>query len=279
MKKISAILVFLLILSVCGFVYAEDILIAPAPPSDDIIMMSSPRVVDDADLLTDDEEALLTDKLDNLSIKHEMDVVVVTTYSTGSLSPMEYADDYFDYNGYGFGPERDGLLLLVSMEYSDWWISTCGYGITAFTDFGISYIGEQIVPYMSNGDFYGAFDSFATYCDEFITLADNGEPFDVHSIPKAPFDVVKTLGISLVAGIAIAFVIMLVLKGQLKSVRYKAASSDYIVPGSMNLTYSNDIFITSHISRKAKPKEESSGGSSTHTSSSGNTHGGGGGKF
>ncbi len=33
------------------------------------------------------------------------------------------------------------------------YISTCGYGITVFTDAGIQYIGEQIKEDLSDGDF------------------------------------------------------------------------------------------------------------------------------
>ena len=36
-------------------------------------------------------------------------------------------------------------------------ISTCGYGITAFTDAGIQYLGEQMTPCMADGDYAGAF--------------------------------------------------------------------------------------------------------------------------
>ncbi len=43
-------------------------------------------------------------------------------------SVMEAADDFYDYNGYGQGPDRDGLILYVCMDTRDIWISTlrCG---------------------------------------------------------------------------------------------------------------------------------------------------------
>ncbi len=92
-------------------------------------MASPPLVVDDADLLTDIEEIVLLDKLGEISSRQGMDVVVVTTDSLGGKSPMAFADDYYDYNGYA----EDGILLLISMEERDCWISTAGYGIVAFT--------------------------------------------------------------------------------------------------------------------------------------------------
>jgi len=65
------------------------------------------------------------------------------------------------------------------------------------------------------------------------------------------------------------------MKGQLKSVRFKSAASDYTKAGSMNVTESRDLFLYRTVSRREKPRENS-GGSSTHTSSSGRSHGGGG---
>ena len=83
-----------------------------------------PRLGDDADLLTDHEEAVLLSELDEISERQRMDIVVVTTDSLEGKSAMEYADDFYDYNGYGFGNSRDGVLLLISMEDRDWWLST-----------------------------------------------------------------------------------------------------------------------------------------------------------
>ena len=60
-----------------------------------------PRLVDDADLLTDSEEQELNTELDEISEKQQCDVVVVTKNSLDGKSAQDYADDFFDYNGYG----------------------------------------------------------------------------------------------------------------------------------------------------------------------------------
>ena len=105
------------------------------------VSAASPRLADEAGLLSNAECAAIEKQLDELSTQYGLDVVIVTTDSTGSSTPMEYADDYFDYNDY----TPDGVLLLVSMEERDWWISTAGFGIQAFTDAGIAYIGDKVV--------------------------------------------------------------------------------------------------------------------------------------
>ena len=239
-----------------------------------------PRVWDEAELLTDIEERTLITKLTNISEKHQVDVVVVTVESTDGLSPMAYADDFFDYNGYGFGDARDGVLLLLSMEERDWWISTRGYGITAFTDFGIEYIGEEIVEYLSDGDYVGGFTKFADMADEFITLAKAGTPFDVDSMPKKPFNAVLSAIIALIIGFIAGKVYTGRMKGELNTVRFQKEAKSYVKGGSFKVTDSKDFFLYRHLDRTVKESDDDKdGGSSTHTSSSGASHGGGGGKF
>lgn len=235
---------------------------------------------DEADLLTDSEESALIAKLESVGAQYQMEVVVAAFETIGDYTPMEYADDFYDYNGYGYGENRDGLVLIVVMDTSDWWISTRGSAITAFTDAGIDYIGEQIVPYLSDGDYYGAFSRFAEQCIAFIDQANTGDPYDTHNLPKAPFDKGMAAVIALVAGLLIAAIYTANLKGQLKSVQAQRAAANYVKNGSMNVTNSRDFFLYRHVSRTEKSSSsDSRGGSSTHTSSSGATHGGGGGKF
>jgi uncharacterized protein len=196
----------------------------------------------------------------------------------GDYTAMEYADDFYDYNGYGYGETRDGLILIVVMDTSDWWISTRGEAIRVFTDAGIDYIGEQIVPYMSDGDFYSAFHEFADRCAAFIVQAQSGDPFDTHNLPKEPFQAGMALVIALVIGFIIAKIYTGKLKGQLKTVQTQRAAANYVKNGSMHITNSRDFFLYRHVTRTAR-ETSSGGGSGTHRSSSGATHGGGGGKF
>ena len=238
-----------------------------------------PRLIDSAELLTESQQSELLSTLDEFSERQQADIVVVTVDSIGDKTPMEYADDFYDYNGYGFGENNDGVLLLISMEERDWWISTTGYGITALTDAGIDYISESFLSDLSDGDYLAAFMTYAELCDEFFTQAKTGEPYDVGNLPKEPFDLFMNLLIALAIGLAVAFIVTGIMKGKLKSVHSEYSAGNYVRANSLNLTQNTDLFLYTQTTRREKPKESSSGGSSTHTSSSGTSHGGGGGKF
>lgn len=248
-----------------------------------------PRLVDMADLLTDSEEADLTGLLDEISTRQQVDVVVVTVGSMEGKTAMEYADDYYDENGYGFGDGRDGILFLISMEDRDWYISTSGYGITAVTDAGREYMAENFLDDLSAGEYAAAFTSFANQCDDYLTQAKTGEAYDVDNIPLDP---VSYFAGSFMIAFVIAFVIALIATGimrlKLKSVFSRSEADDYVKQGSMQLTKQSDLFLYRQVNRRKREEERvsaspagsgSAGGSQTHQSSSGATHGGGGGKF
>lgn len=235
------------------------------------------RLTDEAGLLTDQEKSGLLARLDEVSERQKMDIVIVTTNSLHGSSAMDYADDFYDENGYGYGLGKDGVLLLISMEERDWWISTCGYGITAFTDGGIEYLSEQFLKDLSDGKYEAAFQTYISQCDDFITQARKGRPYDRANLPHEPLTplwILAALGIGLVS----ALIAVAVMKGRLKTVRSQGAAGSYVREGSMHITDSREFFLYRNVHRTARPKQTSSG-SSTHTSSSGVSHGGGGGKF
>ena len=242
------------------------------------------RMNDSADLLTEDEDNELEASLEELSVRQNFDVTIATIESLESVdyTSMEaYADDLYDFCQFGYGADRDGVLLLVSKGDRKLHISTCGYGITAFTDAGIQYLGEQMRPFMAEGDYAAAFRTFIQWTDDYVTAAREGHPYDVKNLPREPLSLMY-LFLALGIGLVLAGVIVSVMKSQLRSVAFQENAASYVREGSMNLTNQRDLFLYRDVQRTERPKETDSGdsgGSSTHTSSSGTTHGGGGGSF
>lgn len=230
------------------------------------------RVVDLADLLSDSEEDTLRSKLDDISTRHNCDVVVVTVQNIGNKSAMEFADDFYDYNDY----RPDGIMLLVSMGTRDWWVSTTGSGITAITDPALRKIEDDAVSRLTSGEYYSAFNKYADLCDDFLTQAENGKPYSPPAIGTGTAGVIAA-GVGLLTG-AIGTGSM---KSKLKSVHQKTGASDYMRRDSLNIMRADEIYLFSNVTRTPIVREErgSGGGGGVHISSSGTSHGGGGGKF
>ena len=237
------------------------------------------RVSDSAGLLSYEEVQALNDTLDEISVRQKMDVTLITVDGLNGYSVSDYAEQVYENCNFGYGSDKDGVLLLISMEDRDWYIATHGYGITAFTDAGIAYIGEQIKPDLSDGNYSEAFQTYAELCDKFITQARNGEPYDNGSLPQKSLSGLW-IPACIIMGIVLALIVVGSMKGQLRTVRFQPAANSYVKRGSLNVTESRDMYLYHTVTRTPKPKEnERSSGSSTHESSSGSTFGGGGGKF
>lgn len=241
-------------------------------------------LMDEAGLLTNSEASVLREMLNEISDRYQADVVIVTVNTIGATSPMEFADDFFDYNGYGRGENHDGILLLISMQERDWWISTTGRAISVFTDAGIEFIGKRMISAgLSSGDYAAAFTEFASLTDRFFQKAAKGAPFDSGHMPKTKMDLLVWVIVGLVGGFIIALIVTGGMKKKLKSVAMKQQALDYILPSSFLLSSFSDELLGKSVAKTPIPAASSSssggGGSSTHTGSSGISHGGGGGKF
>ncbi|MBQ9946404.1 MAG: TPM domain-containing protein [Clostridia bacterium] len=264
-----------------------------------------------ANIINDADEPEILTKLEEISASYECEIAILTVYGTEGKDITAFADDYYDYNGFGYGENDDGLILVVDMAERNYAISTYGTAIEIFNDHNLNYLENNFLSYLSDGDYYQAAVSFTSCCGS--VLADyenylnsgnndtyyNEEPFDdeyyndyysdYEDKYTPDFFNIKWFLVAIVIGVIIAFIYTASLKSQLKTVRSKASAKDYVIPGSLHLTQQRDVFMYSNVKKIPKPKENSSkgsrggtsfgGGSSTHRSSSGRSHGGSRGSF
>lgn len=244
------------------------------------------RVQDFSGVLSAEDTENLINIYDEIATRQCVDIAICFTDSLDGLTTTEYADTLYEECNYGYGENKDGVMLLVSFEDSDWYIATRGYAIQAFTDSGIQYIGNQIKGNLSNKEYAAAAERFAQLCDEMLTDAINGTAYNEsfgatdYDSTEAGFEMPPPMWIliSLGVGVVVALIAVLIMKSKLKSVRMQAAANSYLKDGSLNITDSSDVFLYSTVTRTEKPKDNDNY-STTHESSSGNTFGGGGGKF
>lgn len=229
-----------------------------------VLAADAPRLVDDAELLTSSQERSILAQLDEISETYQVDVIIVTVDSAGIYGPDWFVETYYDQHGYGFGPNRDGVMLLLAMEDRDYRILANGFGHQAVTNSEIYEIGDRIQPHLSDGDYADAFRMFAEACEYEI----NGE------INGFPFDFGMNLLICLVIGLVAAGIATGIMAAQLRSVRHRHEAAEYTRPGSMRLSHSGDLFLYRTVNRRRRQTESSGSGGR-----SGSSRGVGGGKF
>lgn len=271
MKKLTAFIIAITLSAICTVTAFADIFTP--------VERTLPLVVDDAGLLTESEEAQLCEKLQKIGDKHKCEAAVVTITSTGGKSHMAYADDFYDYNGYGYGSNDDGLLFLLDMGAREMYITTHGTGVKAITDYGREKLFDRVQGDIKNGDYYDAFSEYADIVDDYYTRYEQGTPYDkgADTFAITGFNIIGAI----VGALAVGFIGTGSMKSKLKSVRSKPAASDYVRRESLNLTNSSDMYLYRHVSKVKieSSSSSSSGGSRTHRSSSGRSHGGGGRSF
>ena len=228
-------------------------------PEGDILLVEEYLVFDDADLLSDEEELALTEKLSGISGTYNAQIVVCTIDSLDGGDIDGFLEYIYDYMEFGYGENRDGVLLLVCMDPREYRILSNGFAGVAIDSGDIDSIGDAIVSDLSDGDYAAAFDEFAEQCDYYLDGHINGFPFNFG----------KNLLICLIIGIVAGVVVAFVLKGQLKTVRKQNQANVYVKPGSMQVTVRNDFFLYREVSKSRKESSSSSGSGSSRSTGGG----------
>lgn len=253
-----------------------------------------PRVTDLAGVIDASSLSRLNTLADEISEKYRCDVAVAIVPSLGGKDVVSYADDFYDYNGIGYGADDDGILLLISVGDREFAESTYGYGKTAFTDYGLQqYIEPRFIEYIANGrdDWAGAAGQFIGDAGELLRQAREGRPYDNYQTPQPAVEEksFKELApgaalLSAIVGFLTGGIPVRKMKGEMTSVKRNDSAGNYAF-GGLNLRRSDDRFLYANVSKTPIPREtdhrsgSGGGGSSVHFSSSGRSHGGSHGKF
>ena len=253
MKKKNSFFLLLLFAILAGSAFAQE------------------RIVDNAGLLNDSEKEDLRILTNAIYQYYSFDLVIVIERDIGNTSPMVYADDYFDYNGYGL----NGCLLLWVTGSRDYWISTSGTGIEILNDYAYGKLETDIVEFLRVGNNYEAFLAFTQDWELFLSLDQNYRSYNFFYQWNSVL-----VAVSWVIAFIISLIVVQVWKAGMNTALPQRAASAYIVPGSLAFKVKRDDFLYSTVTRTRRQTETSSpGGRGIHTGSSGRSHGGFGGKF
>lgn len=138
---------------------------------------TAPRVVDVADLFTEDEELQMESRLAELRAELQKDIVVFTDVSSYGLDHSIYSADFYDFNGYGIGDEFEGVVLFICMDPNDrgWWVCCTGPETKAlYTEEIANQIDDMLYDFMVSGYYYAG---VCDWIENFRRLYKNGSPY------------------------------------------------------------------------------------------------------
>lgn len=240
------------------------------------------KVCDFADLLDASEESSLQAECIRVAKAIKCDVVILTVNDAKGKSAMEYADDFYDENGFGYdAPQGTGVLFLIDMDNREVWLSTCGDAIGYINDARIDLILDNLYGDIVAGEYEAACRSFLNDVEHYNTLSAPSSPSKGSSSYPQTYYYNEGVGfnpaIALIISVALAMIIVF---GMVKGAggRVTVGSSTYLNHSSVKIRSQYDRFINKSVSVRYIPPPTSGGGgfSSTHNSSGGISHGGGG---
>jgi len=223
-----------------------------------------PLVVDQANIIPDDIENALIERCDTIAEEYKMEVAIVTVSDLGGLTAQAYADDFYDFNGYGYGKNDDGILFVYKPGKEDereYAFTTHGKGISVFFDGILEGMLEDMKNALIGENYESAFNVYLDRAEEQL---------------KPGVSIICLFVLALV-GAVVGLIITGSMTAKNKTVVAQNQAKVYTRQGSMNVTGAQDVFAYSFIN--TTPKATQNNNSSTHTSSSGRTHGGTSGKF
>lgn len=265
------------------------------------------RVFDLAELLTEDEEAALQSRINELVAKDGQDMGIVTVDDESVASTQEFADGFYEDSGMGIGENRTGVLFCLDMYNREAYISTAGDMIDIIDDQRLEEILDAQMEYLAEGDYMGAFSAALDQTNEFIEMgvADNHTAIDAETgeelepseygstytpkKPKTPAE--RAAGAAALGGIGglTGLFAGLIAKGSIRrsyAKKYLPSKYDWRTNSKLDLRVNDSKLVNKFVTTRVIPRNNNtprSGGggsvSSVHMSSGGMHHGGGGRSF
>ena len=264
------------------------------------------HLFDNAELMSEQDQAYVEEYLADMSGSLNFDIIAVTTYGYSQSDITSFADDFYDYGGFGYGSDHDGVIFVIDMDAGKMVLVTTGYGTEAITDYGEDLIYDAMMDNIRSGDYVTALT--ANYADtvrDFVDMAREGASVDEDTPGHDGYDwyqdpeeygydsgsrgtglntgaVAGAGGLSALIGAGAGFASSQRQKSKLKTVRRKTQANSYARRDSLVLTRKQDRFLYSTIAVTPRPKHEMDdhdrhhgGGTTMHMGSSGVPHGGG----
>ncbi len=230
----------------------------------------SDHVTDDAGILSAAEHSALEKQAAEISADHDFGLYIITIedyrdYTGGDI--MDAGMAIYNQSSLGYGGERNGLLLLLSMEDRDYTLLAHGeYGKYAFTQDGRETMTACFLDDFGRNDWYDGFSDYLDEAEKYLEAAEAGQPYAGSSAGRK-----ISLPLVLLLPLAVAGVVILVMNAKMKTVATATQASAYVV-GNLELTRSEDRF-THTTTVRTRVESKGSSGSSGSSRNSGSFSG------
>lgn len=277
--KVIAMLCMAMLLVIPVNAASEEVITSLETDAENDWMSGSPQldhVTDAAGLLSDEQWQALEKQARAIEEQYEFGVYAVTVndfsdYTYGSV--QDAAEEIYKTYSLGIGTEKDGVMLLLSMNDRDYSLITHGSnGNYAFNDEGRQYLTEYFLDDFAENDWYAGFEDYISWTGLYLEAAKAGEPYSDTNIPMTAEERVMMIGMYaagiLLIPLVIAKIYVGILSSKMKSVAEETKASHYVA-GNLKLSRKTDRFTHRTETRTKIEKDSGSGGGSSRSRSGG----------
>ena len=242
---------------------------------------SNQKVYDFSNILTDEEEQKLTDRMKKFTEKYKIDIVILTDnyqYTEDSQNTT-FATDFYDYNDFGINYEKyDGVMLFRNTYEQNPYFDAYSFGNAQlyFYDTRLSNTLDYIYDDIHSEAYYSGFNKFIDKMEEYYN---EGKLTDYYvdesgflQKQKTASYYLKMIGLSMLIALVITGIIIYILIKKNKMVLKATKATVYMNKEKSKITNVQDNFITSNTTSYVISSDTSSG--SGHSSSGGSSGGG-----
>ena len=234
-------------------------------------------VSDTANLTTAEQWQKLETAAERISDRYGCGVYVVSLQDYrdyGSYSNIRnFSEDFYNRYRLGLGQNRNGILLVLSMEERDY--SLIAYGSDAhyaFTDYGKEVLANSFLDDFKRNDWNGGFADYISGCEQLLSRAAEGQPVDVQYESRSGIPPELSTGIIIGVPLLVSFGACEGMKRRMKPVKPQNRADEYIVPGGIHFNLKRDVFVNRTVSRtviRSENRDSSYGGGGGTTVNSG----------
>lgn len=252
---------FLVILAFITFYFISLIGVNPS------VSAIEQKVYDDAGLLTESQITELENLANTLGAERETDFIILTTNDTGGQYIREYMADFYDNMGPGYDRRHGNTAILaLDMKERDVYLAGFYKAETYLDNTRIDKILDDITPYLSEGDYYMAFESYIKLAHEWMGYEPGYNPDNIF------YQWWFQLAVALIVP-AIVVGMMLMNSGG----RITVSERTYMNSKTSRVLSKKDDYLRTMVSKQRKPSENKSGGGGM--TGGGHSFSGGGRKF
>ncbi|CAH0121438.1 YgcG family protein [Paenibacillus sp. CECT 9249] len=118
-------------------------------------------IYDEANLLSQEERDKLNAMANEYGAERETDMIVVTSKNVENIDVQLMTEDFYDDHAPGYDkPHGNAVILMLDMNNREVYLAGFYKAETYLDDGRLDKIRHKITPYLSDGDYYAAFEKY-----------------------------------------------------------------------------------------------------------------------